>query len=88
MGARLARAAMVTGLLAAGAIPAAPCDSAACLQQTRGDGGLPRKGRSRVDLTFRHTSVGSGREGTAESDDVRRPWVDFERKTVWRGTRP
>jgi len=85
MGERLARAGMVAGILILGALPAAPCDSAACLQQTRGGGGLPRKGRWQVDLTFRHTSVGDGREGTAPSADVRRPWVDFERQTVWSG---
>jgi hypothetical protein len=64
---------------------AAACDSTTCLLQTRGDNGVPARGSLQVDASFRYTDMGSFVEGTREVDVVRRPWVDFERRTVWPG---
>ena len=64
---------------------AQPCDSNACLQQTRGGDAVPRRGGFQVDLSFRYTRQTVGMEGSRRIDLVRRPWVDFERQTVWPG---
>jgi hypothetical protein len=68
-------------LLAARA--AAPCDSTACLLQTRGNNGVPRKGSLTVDFSFRYTEENVGMQGTDHVDVVRAPWVDFERQHIW-----
>jgi hypothetical protein len=73
----------VAGLF--GAVPAWPCDSTACLQQTRGGDAVPRRGAFQVDLSFRYTQQSVGMEGSHPIALVRRPWVDFERQTVWPG---
>jgi hypothetical protein len=51
--------------------------------QTRGSNGVPGRGRWVVDLSFRYTEQGVGMEGSRRIDDVRRPWVDFERQHIW-----
>jgi hypothetical protein len=78
--------AVLVGALAL-AFPAGalPCDSNACLQQTRGGDVVPGKGKLQLDLSFRHTKQNVGMEGSRRIGLVRRPWVDFERETIWPG---
>lgn len=71
--------------LLASAPSALPCDSTACLQQTRGNGGIPTRGGWQLDFSFRYTEQSVGMEGSRKVDAVRRPWVDFERQTIWPG---
>jgi hypothetical protein len=71
------------GLLAASPPSAPACDSTACLMQTRGNNGVPRRGAWTMDLSFRYTDQSVGMEGSQRVDVVRRPWVDFERQHVW-----
>jgi hypothetical protein len=80
--ARLALAVLLPLVLA----PAAhPCDSTACLLQTRGSNGVPQRGRWQLDLSFRYTDQSVGMEGRHAVEEVRRPWIDFERQHVWPG---
>jgi hypothetical protein len=66
-------------------VPAVPCDSTACLQQTRGGDLVPRRGAVQLDLSFRYTRQNVGMEGSRRIALVRRPWVDFERQHIWPG---
>jgi hypothetical protein len=65
--------------------PALTCDSTACLQQTRGGDLVPRRGALQLDLSFRYTRQNVGMDGSQRIGLVRRPWVDFERQTIWPG---
>jgi hypothetical protein len=83
--ARLAIAALAAAIGLLVPASARPCDSTACLQQTRGGDVVPRRGALQLDLSFRYTSQNVGMDGSHRIPLVRRPWVDFERQTIWPG---
>lgn len=70
-------------LAVAGLPPAArACDSTSCMMMTRGQYASLGKGAFRVDLSFRHTEQDQLYAGSAETDSVLRPKVDFARQRL------
>ena len=69
--------------LAAGARPAASCDSSSCALITRGMNGLEGKGTIRLDLSWRYTDDGVKLEGGEAVPVVYRPKVSFENGNIW-----
>lgn len=64
--------------LAAGASDAGACDSSSCVLVTRGQGGALAKGAFAVDLSFRYTDESARLSGSAPTEDVIRPRIDFD----------
>lgn len=64
--------------LAAGASDAGACDSSSCVLVTRGQGGALAKGAFAVDLSFRYTDERARLSGSAPTEDVIRPRIDFD----------
>ena len=62
--------------------PTLGCDSTGCLLATRGRNGALRPGVWALDLSYRYTDQADPRRGSAATDEVVRPLIDFEGRRI------
>lgn len=81
---------LLAGALAMGTAALLPenataCTSSVCQMANRQEADAPRRGRLRIDLSYRYADNATRRAGSASTQQVVRPYVDLERGLLFDG---